>query len=149
MKIVAYDDAGRPAMGNQLDEGVLPTGHADLRALIQAGPRELGLPVRTARTPASSCSRPGAGPRCHGPNGQRDTGELLNLLADWEPDEEDHPPILVESPSRCFYPTDAASHGAEPRALTGFKRRCQCPAIADAPGPVRRHTTTARRDPRR
>ena len=42
MKIVAYtDDAGRPAIGVRLEEGVLPTGHTDLAALIKAGPREL------------------------------------------------------------------------------------------------------------
>jgi 2-pyrone-4,6-dicarboxylate lactonase len=39
----------------------------------------------------------------HLPNGQRDTGELLNLLADWAPDEADRHRILVESPERLFY----------------------------------------------
>lgn len=39
----------------------------------------------------------------HLPNGQRDTGELLNLLADWAPDEADRHRILVESPARLFY----------------------------------------------
>jgi 2-pyrone-4,6-dicarboxylate lactonase len=36
-------------------------------------------------------------------DGQRDTGELLNLLADWAPDETDRQQILVESPARLFY----------------------------------------------
>jgi 2-pyrone-4,6-dicarboxylate lactonase len=39
----------------------------------------------------------------HLPNGQRDTGELLNLLADWAPDEADRHRILVESPDRLFF----------------------------------------------
>ncbi|MDX6351211.1 MAG: 2-pyrone-4,6-dicarboxylate lactonase [Streptomyces sp.] len=39
----------------------------------------------------------------HLPNGQRDTGELLNLLADWAPDEKDRHRILVESPERLFF----------------------------------------------
>ncbi|MFF1758880.1 amidohydrolase family protein [Streptomyces sp. NPDC058266] len=36
-------------------------------------------------------------------NGQRDTGELLNLLADWAPTERDRQQILVDSPQRLFY----------------------------------------------
>ena len=39
----------------------------------------------------------------HLPNGQRDTGELLNLLADWAPDDADRQEILVEAPRRLFY----------------------------------------------
>ena len=39
----------------------------------------------------------------HLPDGQRDTGELLNLLADWAPDEADRQRILVESPGRLFF----------------------------------------------
>jgi 2-pyrone-4,6-dicarboxylate lactonase len=39
----------------------------------------------------------------HLPDGQRDTGELLNLLADWAPDEADRRQILVESPARLFF----------------------------------------------
>ena len=39
----------------------------------------------------------------HLPNGQRDTGELLNLLADWAPREADRHEILVEAPRRLFY----------------------------------------------
>ena len=39
----------------------------------------------------------------HLPDGRRDTGELLNLLADWAPDEADRHQILVESPGRLFY----------------------------------------------
>ncbi|MFF1451161.1 amidohydrolase family protein [Streptomyces sp. NPDC058274] len=36
-------------------------------------------------------------------DGRRDTGELLNLLADWAPDEADRHQILVDSPARLFY----------------------------------------------
>jgi 2-pyrone-4,6-dicarboxylate lactonase len=39
----------------------------------------------------------------HLPDGQRDTGELLNLLADWAPAEADRRKILVESPARLFF----------------------------------------------
>jgi len=39
----------------------------------------------------------------HLPDGQRDTGELLNLLADWAPDEADRHQILVAAPERLFY----------------------------------------------
>ena len=39
----------------------------------------------------------------HIPNGGRDTGELLNLLADWAPDEADRQRILVEAPDRLFF----------------------------------------------
>jgi 2-pyrone-4,6-dicarboxylate lactonase len=39
----------------------------------------------------------------HLPNGQRDTGELLNLLPDWAPDEADRQRILVDSPNTLFY----------------------------------------------
>jgi len=39
----------------------------------------------------------------HLPNGQRDTGELLNLLADWAPDEADRRRILTETPTRLFF----------------------------------------------
>ena len=39
----------------------------------------------------------------HLPNGQRDTGELLNLLADWAPDDADRHQILVQTPTRLFY----------------------------------------------
>lgn len=39
----------------------------------------------------------------HLPDGQRDTGELLNLLADWAPDEADRQRILVEAPDRLFF----------------------------------------------
>jgi len=42
MKIVAYeDDGGRTAIGIKLEDGVLPSGHSDLKALIKSGPREL------------------------------------------------------------------------------------------------------------
>jgi 2-pyrone-4,6-dicarboxylate lactonase len=39
----------------------------------------------------------------HLPNGQRDTGELLNLLCDWAPDEADRHQILVDSPEHLFF----------------------------------------------
>jgi 2-pyrone-4,6-dicarboxylate lactonase len=39
----------------------------------------------------------------HLTNGQRDTGELLNLLAHWAPNERDRQEILVESPERLFF----------------------------------------------
>jgi 2-pyrone-4,6-dicarboxylate lactonase len=39
----------------------------------------------------------------HLPDGQRDTGEILNLLADWAPDEQDRHRILVESPQALFF----------------------------------------------
>ena len=39
----------------------------------------------------------------HLPDGQRDTGELLNLLAHWAPDEADRRQILAASPDRLFF----------------------------------------------
>jgi predicted TIM-barrel fold metal-dependent hydrolase len=39
----------------------------------------------------------------HLPDGQRDTGELLNLLADWAPDAADREQILVASPDLLFF----------------------------------------------
>jgi predicted TIM-barrel fold metal-dependent hydrolase len=39
----------------------------------------------------------------HLPNGQRDTGELLDVLADWAPDEADRQKILVASADRLFF----------------------------------------------
>ena len=39
----------------------------------------------------------------HLPDGQRDTGELINLLADWAPDEADRHQIFVRSPDRLFF----------------------------------------------
>jgi predicted TIM-barrel fold metal-dependent hydrolase len=39
----------------------------------------------------------------HLPDGQRDTGEILNLLADWAPDAEDRRVILVDGPTRLFF----------------------------------------------
>ncbi|MBI5341571.1 MAG: fumarylacetoacetate hydrolase family protein [Mycolicibacterium rufum] len=42
MKIVTYvDDAGRPAVGVDLDRGVLPTGYGDIKDLIVGGQAEL------------------------------------------------------------------------------------------------------------
>lgn len=39
----------------------------------------------------------------HLPDGQRDTGELLDLLADWAPDEADRQRILVDGPQHLFF----------------------------------------------
>jgi hypothetical protein len=39
----------------------------------------------------------------HLPNGQRDTGEILNLLADWAPTDEARQEILVSGPTRLFF----------------------------------------------
>jgi 2-pyrone-4,6-dicarboxylate lactonase len=39
----------------------------------------------------------------HLPDGQRDTGELLNLLADWAPREEDRHRILVDGLQQLFF----------------------------------------------
>jgi 2-pyrone-4,6-dicarboxylate lactonase len=39
----------------------------------------------------------------HLPDGQRDTGEILNLLADWAPDEANRRTILVDGPGRLFF----------------------------------------------
>jgi predicted TIM-barrel fold metal-dependent hydrolase len=39
----------------------------------------------------------------HLPDGQRDTGELLNLLADWAPNEADRTQILVHAPAGLFF----------------------------------------------
>ncbi|MFJ4787421.1 amidohydrolase family protein [Streptomyces sp. NPDC088794] len=39
----------------------------------------------------------------HLTDGRRDTGELLDLLADWAPEEADRRQILVDSPARLFY----------------------------------------------
>jgi 2-pyrone-4,6-dicarboxylate lactonase len=39
----------------------------------------------------------------HLPDGQRDTGEILNLLADWAPEEADRRTILVDGPDRLFF----------------------------------------------
>jgi 2-pyrone-4,6-dicarboxylate lactonase len=38
----------------------------------------------------------------HIPHGGRDTGELLNLLVDWAPDEQARQRILVDNPKRLF-----------------------------------------------
>jgi 2-pyrone-4,6-dicarboxylate lactonase len=39
----------------------------------------------------------------HLPDGQRDTGEIVNLLAEWAPDETDRHQILVDTPGRLFF----------------------------------------------
>jgi predicted TIM-barrel fold metal-dependent hydrolase len=39
----------------------------------------------------------------HLPDGQRDTGQLLNLLTEWAPTEEARRQILVDGPDRLFF----------------------------------------------
>jgi predicted TIM-barrel fold metal-dependent hydrolase len=39
----------------------------------------------------------------HLPDGQRDTGTLLNLLAEWAPSAQDRQRILVESSDGLFF----------------------------------------------
>jgi len=39
----------------------------------------------------------------HLPDGQRDTGEILNLLPDWAPAEKDRQAVLVDGPARLFF----------------------------------------------
>jgi len=39
----------------------------------------------------------------HLPDGQRDTGEILNVLADWAPAAGDRQAILVDGPARLFF----------------------------------------------
>ncbi len=39
----------------------------------------------------------------HLPDGQRDTGGLLNLLADWAPDTKDLHQMLVDGPDTLFF----------------------------------------------
>lgn len=39
----------------------------------------------------------------HLPDGQRDTGELVDLLADWAPETRDRQRILVEGPDALFF----------------------------------------------
>ena len=58
MKIVAYEDeSGGTAIGIKLEDGVLPSGHPDLTALITAGPRELDR-LRQASESPSQLVRP-------------------------------------------------------------------------------------------
>jgi hypothetical protein len=53
MKIVSReDDSGRTAVGVELDDGVLPSGHSDLTALIKAGPRDMDLILRASQGPS-------------------------------------------------------------------------------------------------
>jgi 2-pyrone-4,6-dicarboxylate lactonase len=39
----------------------------------------------------------------HLPNGQRDTGQVFNLLSDWAPNAQDRQKILVDGPTQLFY----------------------------------------------
>jgi predicted TIM-barrel fold metal-dependent hydrolase len=51
----------------------------------------------------------------HLPDGQRDTGELLNLLATWAPDPDDRRRILCDTPAELFFD--------EPQPPPGTNRR--------------------------
>lgn len=52
MKLVAYrDENGRPAVGVQLDDGVMPTGHTDIKDVIIAGRPELDRLNAAAQDP--------------------------------------------------------------------------------------------------
>jgi hypothetical protein len=57
MKIVCHENAGQPAIGVQLEDGVLPTGYSDLRTFLEAGPRELDR----FRAESPRDARPGSG----------------------------------------------------------------------------------------
>jgi len=58
MKIVAYeDDGGRTAVGIKLEDGVLPSRHSDLTALIKAGPGSWTCCAKPVRARASWCIR--------------------------------------------------------------------------------------------
>ena len=66
--------------------------------------RSSALTERTAEIAAAI-----RGDRCWGsdwphlPDGQRDTGEILNLLAGWAPTEESRQAILVDGPTHLFF----------------------------------------------
>lgn len=49
----------------------------------------------------------------HLPDGQRDTGELFNLLSRWAPDEKDRRRILVDAPTTLFF--DDGTAATDPR----------------------------------
>ena len=69
---------------------------------LRAGELTLLMGIRSARTPdAVRIARATGWP--HLPDGQRDTGEVLNLLADWVPDPGDRETILVDGPDRLFF----------------------------------------------
>ena len=67
---------------------------------------------------APRLDRPGSVDWPHLPDGQRDTGEILNLLADWAPDEADRRTILVDGPDRLFFRCAEASNRACRSRLT-------------------------------
>jgi predicted TIM-barrel fold metal-dependent hydrolase len=46
----------------------------------------------------------------HIPDGSRDTGELLNLLADWIPDDTARDRVLAQNPGRLFGFAEATTH---------------------------------------
>jgi hypothetical protein len=67
----------------------------------------------------------------HLTDGQRDTGEVLNLLADWAPDADDRRAILVDGPERLFFslarqvrtPGDHCSRLGQPAPARGGRRQ--------------------------
>jgi hypothetical protein len=54
---VRVDEAFRPAIDVRLDDGVLPTGHTDLAALTNVGPRELDRLRQSSETPKANWRR--------------------------------------------------------------------------------------------
>jgi 2-pyrone-4,6-dicarboxylate lactonase len=107
-------------MGYMLEaDGLTGSDFEDLLAVLQRGSCwvKLSGPYRIAKEkPLSSVQPIGAAlvqarpdrliwgsDWPHLPNGQRDTGELVNLLADWAPDEHDRHRILVDSPEALFF----------------------------------------------
>lgn len=83
------------------------TPDAELDAMHEAGVRALRLDVFAPLGRQLVETRPDrllwGSDWPHLPDGQRDTGELLNLLADWAPDEQDRRTILVDGPTRLFW----------------------------------------------
>jgi 2-keto-3-deoxy-L-rhamnonate aldolase RhmA len=65
---------------------------------------ELGVPGQvTDPRVTQAISALSAAAKQHLPDGQRDTGEILNLLADWAPAAEARQAILVDGPHRLFF----------------------------------------------
>jgi 2-pyrone-4,6-dicarboxylate lactonase len=107
-------------MGYMVDaEGLIRTDFERLLAVLRQGKCwiKLSAPYRIAKKrPLSSvawighalvATRPDrliwGSDWPHLPDGQRDTGELLNLLLGWAPEEETRRHILVEAPERLFF----------------------------------------------
>ena len=106
-------------MGYMLEEdGLKPADFAALLALTRSGRAWLKLsgPYRIAKNKGYEAvehiarqivdAAPGraiwGSDWPHIPNSQRDTGELLNLMPLWAPDERTRRQILVENPARLF-----------------------------------------------